>query len=314
MELRHMRYFVAVAEHLHFGRAAEALVTAQPSLSKQIHDLEAELGVKLFDRSNRRVTLTDAGRRFLEDAKAILQSTEASLRRAREGAEGTRGELRIGFRPDAMFAELPSLLRTFSERFPDVELKLTKIQNREYVHGLVDDRFDFAWVVPTDDERIETHAVSIENLVAAVPMSHPLSALPCINIDDLSGEAMVMPGRTFSPVFHDAVMAIFRMRNVTPSRFIDAYDEVTSLGLVAAGLGIALVPSSWSRIGVNDVVFRDLDSRFGFEEALCWLRGRETPAMRAFIELVRAQPAGVDPDSDLTTYRDVRSGSTAAVA
>ena len=213
-----------------------------------------------------------------------------------------QGELHIGFRADAMFAELPSLLRTFGERFPDVDLKLTKIANREYVSGLLDGRFDLAWAVPAVDERIETLAVSIDNLVAAVPMSHRLAARERIRIDDLHGEPMVLANRGCAPMFHDAVVALCKKRNVTPSRFIDVSDEVAGLGLVAAGLGVALVPSSWSKIGVSDVVFRELDCSVGFEEALCWLRGRETPAMRAFIDLARAKPPETRA-TDFALYR-----------
>src|ERR1700744_5405055 len=120
MELRHMRYFVAVAEHLHFGKAAEELVTAQPSLSRQIQQLEDELGVQLFERTNHRVELTDAGRLFLIDARRTLQSADASMGHARENAGGTRGELRIGFISGAMLLLLPSILREYQQRFPNV--------------------------------------------------------------------------------------------------------------------------------------------------------------------------------------------------
>jgi DNA-binding transcriptional LysR family regulator len=159
MELRHLRYFIAVAEHLHFARAAEALVTAQPSLSRQILQLEDELGVKLFERTKRRVALTSAGEMFLADARRVMQAVDTSVRHVRESADGTRGQLRIAFVSGAMMMKLPAVLREYRHRYPNVEIVPHAMPYPEHIAALRGGTIDIAWSIAIPEPDIASRVV-----------------------------------------------------------------------------------------------------------------------------------------------------------
>jgi DNA-binding transcriptional LysR family regulator len=284
MELRHLRYFVAVAEHLHFGRAAEALMTAQPSLSRQILQLEDELGVRLFDRTNRHVDLTDAGRRFLIDARRTLHAAEASMRHARENAEGTRGELRIGFMPGAMLQLLPAALREYRRRYPNVDVSPHIINYLDAAPALLAGSIDIAWSGATSDPDIASQTVAHDRLLAAMPTDHPLASKNRIDVGEFSDETLIAFSRSNAPRLYDAVLELCLTSGYHPASVHEALDALSVLGLVAAGFGVSLIPFPWSAVHVPGVVFRELTSDLHFEESLSWHRERATPIVRAFVE------------------------------
>ena len=283
MELRHLRYFEAVAEHLHFGRAADALVTAQPSLSRQIVQLEDELGVRLFERTNKRVTLTDAGRSFLIDSKRVLQLADASVRHARENAEGTRGELRIGFFRGAMMTEMPLVLSTFRRRFPYVELVPYAMPN-EHMEALLDGRVDVAWTVPTAHPDFGTRDITSDRLSAALPADHALATTERIDLTDFGDEPLITIAPSIGPLLYEAVVELAMRQGYRPSRIYEVNDDVTALGFVAAGFGVAIIPQAWSAIRILGVVHRPLMVDVSVRQTLCWRIDSYTPLIRSFVE------------------------------
>ena len=288
-----MRYFIAVAEHLHFGHAAESLATAQPSLSRQILQLEDELGVALFRRTKKFVQLTDAGRAFLIDARRTVQSAEASIRHARENADGTRGELRIGFMGGAMLISLPSIFRAFRRRFPDVILVPQAMRHPEHVPALRSGNIDIAWTVTVDEPDIVSQPVASDVLWAALPADHPLAAQTEIAIADFGTEPILMLARSIAPVLYTETLHLCTTHGYRPAEVLEVQAEPTLLGLVAAGFGIALVPHPWSAIRIAGLEFRRLRATFAYTDFLAWHHERFTPLVRSFVNVVVEQ---LEPD------------------
>jgi DNA-binding transcriptional LysR family regulator len=290
-----LRYFVAVAEHLHFGRAAEALVTAQPSLSRQILQLEDELGVQLFDRTNRRVELTAAGRLFLSDARKTLQAADASLRHVRENADGTRGELRIAFISGAMLMMLPSILRDYRRRFPNVTVTPNAMPYPDHVGALRAGIVDVAWTIAPADADIVSQTVTRDGFLAVMPAGHPLSKRSTIDLKMFGAEPLIVLDRSIAPVLYDDTLHLCARAGYRPAEFREVQDEMSVLGLVAAGFGVALAPYPWSAIHMRGIVFRDLTEKFYIDEALSWHRDRDTPIVRSFVEtaleILKQRPA-----------------------
>jgi DNA-binding transcriptional LysR family regulator len=294
MELRHMRYFVAVAEYLHFGRAAEALATAQPSLSRQILQLEDELGVQLFERTNRRVELTDAGRLFLIDARRTLQAADASIRHARENAEGTRGELRIGFLDGAMLMVLPSIFREYRRRYPNVIVTPHAMQYPDHVAALRAGSIDIAWTIAASDPEIISQIVTTDGLMAALPSDHRLADRVEVNVAEFKGEPLIMLSRENAPLLFDLTMDLCTENGYRPPDIHEVPDLTTVLGLVAAGFGVALPPYPWSVVGVRGLVYRKIVSNQYIEEALSWHRDRDTAIVRSFVAVALEMLASKD--------------------
>jgi DNA-binding transcriptional LysR family regulator len=283
MELRHMRYFVAVAEHLHFGHAAEALATAQPSLSRQIAQLEDELGVTLFERTNRHVELSDAGRRFLVDARRTLQAAETSIRHARENADGTRGELRVGFLGGAMLMRLPAILRAYRERFPNVTVAPESITQLEHIPALYAGTIDVAWTVASSDPDIDSQVIASDEILVALPTDHRLANQRTITIKSFTGERLIVLSRSSSPRLYESTLELCVANGFRPVEVIEVPEELAALGLVAAGFGITIAPIPWSAIQIPGLVFRSLATSFSGEQVLSWHRDRNSPIIRSFV-------------------------------
>jgi DNA-binding transcriptional LysR family regulator len=288
MELRHLRYFIAVAEHLHFARAAEALVTAQPSLSRQIIQLEDELGVKLFERSKRRVALTSAGEIFLDDARRVIQAVDSSIRHVRESADGTRGQLRIAFVSGAMMMKLPAVLREYRQRYPQVEVVPHAMPYPEHIAALRGGQIDLAWSIAIPDPDIASQVVRRDAFLVVLPDDHALAEREVIDLEELRGESLVVIARTISPVLYDDAMEQCLANAVRPAQIHEAFEEESVLGLVAGGFGFALVPFAWSRIGVPGVAFRRTSVDHTLVESLIWHRDRSIAMVRAFVETALA--------------------------
>jgi DNA-binding transcriptional LysR family regulator len=288
VELRHIRYFIAVAEHLHFGHAADALVTAQPSLSRQIQQLEDELGVKLFERTNRRVALTPAGEIFLGDARRVVQTVDASVRHVREAADGTRGQLRVAYISGAMMMRLPAVLREYRRRFPHVEVVPHATPYPEHVAALRDGSIDIAWSIAVPAPDIAAHVVRQDGLFLVLPEGHPALDDDRVDPRRLQGESLVVIARTISPALYDDAMQGTAAAGFRPVQIHEAYEEEGVLGLVAGGFGVALVPFAWSRIGVPGIAFRRPASDYVLAESLIWHRDRHTPMIQAFVDTALA--------------------------
>lgn len=261
MELRHLRYFVAVADELHFRRAAEKLGMQQPPLSTQIQQLEAEVGVPLLERGTRRVELTDAGRSFLDDARAILASAHAAAERARRAALGEHGRLRVGMINSAPFHPLIlRILREYRQRFPGVWLSLEEASTPELAERIRARALDLAFVRPLlkATPSIASDHLFDEPVMVALPQGHPLTRRRAIALGALSLEPFVLFTRDVGSGLYDQIVAACHRAGFAP-RVVQEASQVTSIvNLVAAGLGVSLVPASMRKIHSEGIVFRSL--------------------------------------------------------
>jgi DNA-binding transcriptional LysR family regulator len=284
VELRHLRYFLAVAEELHFGRAAEHLHIVQPALSKQIAALEKELGVRLLERTKRRVELTEAGRAFLDDARNVLTQADLAADRARSAGRGERGVLVVGFIPPALNSVLPLALNRYRGEHPDVRLVLRELSNRAALDGVLSDRIHISFVrVPFADHGLCCEPVYEEPVVVALPSDHPLAALEAVPLAALCDEAFVMIPRNQEPELHDYYIALCQEAGFSPHLVHEVSATLVGVGLVASGVGVAFVPSStrvMSRVGVTYRPLRDPTPRFRL--AAVW-RPDADPLLKSFL-------------------------------
>jgi DNA-binding transcriptional LysR family regulator len=299
MELRHLRYFVAVAEHLHFGRAAEALHTVQPSLSQQIRQLEFELGVELFTRTNRKVALTEAGHVFLAEARKTLAQAELSIERVRESVDGVRGRLRLGFVSGAILGVLPPVMRAYRMQFPQVEIVPERMSHRDQLIALHAGTIDLALVMSTvDDPELHEAEIFQDRLVAALPADHRLANVERVRIGDLGDDPLVVVTKISNPSLYYGIVGACAADGYAPQRIVEVPDGPTVAGFIAAGIGISLVPALWESLAVPGVVYRPLSVRIGFGMSLCWHRDRYSRIADAFVtiatELDRARRPAVE--------------------
>lgn len=303
MELRHLRYFVAVAETCHFGRAAERLRLAQPALSHAIRQLESELGATLFARTTRQVSLTPAGEFFLAEAHRVLDTLADGVHGVRQIAGGRLGLLRIGFTGTAAFSHLPRIARALKRDLPEVALDvnadlLTPAQCDLLRSGDLD-----VGVLrpPARGEDIELRIVETEPLILAVPADHRLAAEPVVSMGDLRAESFIGYASKDS-VVNDAVTRSCEAAGFTPQRDHQAAGTAVLLSLVAGGLGVAMVPTSARALPLEGVVFRDLTDAGSVELALAWHASTDSPLVRSVVDVLepaltgRADPAASTPE------------------
>lgn len=287
MELRHLRYFVAVAETCHFGRAAERLHMAQPALSHTIRQLETELGVVLFTRTTRQVRLTAAGEFFLTEAHRVLAAVEDSVDGVRRVADGRFGLVRVGFTGTAGFSHLPRIARALKRDLPGVAIEvhadlLTPAQCDRLRTGDLD-----LGVLrpPARGDDIAVRTLEVEPLILAVSADHPLATVPAVSMVDLRGEDFVFYAGKDS-VVNDAVLRGCQEAGFTPHREHEAVGTAVLLALVAGGLGIAVVPASARALPLAGVVFRDLTDAGSVELAVAWLRDNDSPLVRSVLDIL----------------------------
>jgi DNA-binding transcriptional LysR family regulator len=288
VELRHLRSFVVVAEELHFGRAAARLFVVQPALSKQIAALERELDVVLLERDRHGVALTTAGRALLDDARRVLAQADAAVERAQAAGRGTTGTLRIGFIAPVLYDLLPGLLRPFRARYPDVRLVLEEMHNREAVHGVLGGRAQVAFVrlpVPPEPD-LRVRPVRSEGLAVAVPAGSPLADGDApLRLADLADQDLVLIGRAQEPELHESYLALCAAQGFTPRVAHEVDRTHVAVGLVACGLGVALVPRSALRVAHPDVAYRPLDDPTArLTVGVAW-RDEEDPVVANFLAL-----------------------------
>lgn len=261
MELRHLRYFLAVAEELHFTRAAQRLGINQPPLSQQIQQLEQELGTPLFHRGAREVSLTEAGRALREDARRLLRDAEQAAERVRRIARGELGRLRLGMINSAPFHPLiPGVIREFRRRYPGVALSLQEAATPHLAAAVAADNVDAAFVRPLLEPQPELHVAPLleEDLVVALPAGHPLAQRATIALLALSLEPFVLFSRDVGAGLHEEIVRACRQAGFTP-RVVQEASQVTSIvNLVASGLGVSLVPASMQQMQIEGVAFRPI--------------------------------------------------------
>ncbi|MCF5051656.1 LysR family transcriptional regulator [Pseudomonas syringae] len=291
MELRHLRYFIAVAEELHFGRAAQVLGISQPPLSQQIQALEQEVGARLFERTNRRVELSEAGRLFLHEARLALAQVDKAADVARRAQLGELGELKIGFTSSAPFnSSIPQAIFAFRQAFPAVHLNLQEMSSTQVAESLVDESIQVGLMRPLPlPDSLSVIELMREPLVAVMNAGHPLveGTERGLHLAQLADEPFVFFPRTYGSGLYAQLLNLARDAGFSPHFAQEAEEAMTIIGLVAAGLGVSVLPASYQRIRIDGVVYRTLLD----QEAVTavWLvqrKGAQTPMAKAFVELL----------------------------
>lgn len=293
IELRQLRYFVTVAEEMHFGRAAQRLHMTQPPLSLAIRSLENALGTALFRRNSRSVALTPAGAALLPEAQRILQQTAALPDLMRRAASGASGSLSLAFVSTADYSVLPSFLREFRETYPAVEIDLREATTDVQIEELTQGRIDVGLLIPPLPEKarleIDYLPVLSEPLILAAPKGlHALRGKARADLALLTELPLIVFPRRIAPALHDAILACYHEAGLTPRIGQEAIQMQTIIGLVSAGMGIALVPQSVSNLKRPGVDYRPLTNRTPMvETGLAWRRDNASPVLHAFLELLR---------------------------
>jgi DNA-binding transcriptional LysR family regulator len=289
MELRHLRYFITVAEELHFSRAAKRLNMTQPPLSQQIRQLEEELEVQLFRRLGRNVELTDAGRVFLDEAQQTLAQAEQAIQNARRAARGEIGGLNVGLVVSAAYQVVPSILHHYGERYPNIKVVLHELTTPEQTQALHDAKIDVGFLrLPVFSNFLELETFFREPLVVALPEEHPLATDENILLETLADEQFILSPPNLRLDWHDQIMCLCQQSGFSPQIAQQAVHIETILGLVAAGMGITLLPASvgeWRRKGVAYRPIADVDILV--DTVIAWRKGDPDSVLRAFLEIVR---------------------------
>ncbi|ENU3976095.1 LysR substrate-binding domain-containing protein [Escherichia coli] len=279
IELRHLRYFVAVAEELHFGRAAARLNISQPPLSQQIQALEQQIGARLLARTNRSVLLTAAGKQFLADSRQILSMVDDAAARAERLHQGEAGELRIGFTSSAPFIRAVSdTLSLFRRDYPDVHLQTREMNTREQIAPLIEGTLEHAVIVH-------------EPLMAMIPHDHPLANNPNVTLAELAKEPFVFFDPHVGTGLYDDILGLMRRYHLTPVITQEVGEAMTIIGLVSAGLGVSILPASFKRVQLNEMRWVPIAEEDAVSEMwLVWPKHHEqSPAARNFrIHLLNA--------------------------
>lgn len=298
MEFRHLRYFLALSEELHFGRAARRLAISQPPLSLNIRQLEESVGARLFNRSSKEVSLTAAGRAFVPAARALLQQAAEAQRLARDVELGFEGQLRLGFVSSMLYRGLPALLREFQARFPQLRVLVRELNSQgqviELAHGQLDAGFVHTTRVPPQISRL---LFSTEPFVCCLPRDHRLAKARRLDLRSMEGEPFVMFSRTASPDYYERVLSICTDAGFQPDIRHEARHWLSVVSLVAQGMGVALVPAALQRSAMPGAVFVPIASDAHSQVFCVWRTADDKAGLQALISAISdaAEPAGKAP-------------------
>jgi DNA-binding transcriptional LysR family regulator len=288
MELRHLRYFVAVGEEEHFGRAALRLRVAQPALSRQIQDLEREIGFELFDRLSRGVKISAAGKLFLEEARRILHQVHEATERAQRVARGQSGTLRVGFTENTSWrGVVPDSFRLFRDRYPDAELQLNPLPSLHQLEAVRSGRLDAGFMLnaPKPCRELDQLPVALHSLALAAPAAHPLAKIKNLRLRDMTDARFIWFPRRESAAFYDRLMyECFRGGLKSPRIVQEALNEATILTLVSQGMGVGFViePARW-RCPDGVAILKVADLKLSLPLALVWRKDDLSPLLAKFV-------------------------------
>jgi DNA-binding transcriptional LysR family regulator len=286
IDIRQMRYFVTLAETLHFRRAAERLHLTQPPLSRQIAALEKDLGVQLIERHSRHATLTHAGQRFLEDARAVITSFDEACRNARSADRGELGELSIGFMMHAAYTVLPRLARRYIAAYPDVDVKLREVVPNALIAEVLAGHFDAGIMFyPGPVRGLEVRPIYEEKLCLAVYTGHRLAGRQSASAYDIKDEPLIATSADSAPTIRKAVEDYCRSAGFDPTIRLEAQLQNTIINLVAESLGVALVPDSMRKLALPSVSFINLKEAPTAEHVLVWRPTNLNPALKNLLAM-----------------------------
>ena len=310
MDLRQLRYFVAVAEELHFGHAARRLRIAQPALSRQIQALEKDLLVQLLFRNRRRVQITPAGQVFLDRARLILARADEAVLAAQRAGGGVSGTLNLGFVGSATYDVLPGVLREFLQAAPHVDLTLSEMTVHVQIEALTEKRIDIGLLrLPARTEGLVFRTIAREPLYVALPGSHRLAQLTAVPLSALSEEAFVLYPDHPRPSWTEFVIGLCQQAGFRPVVVQRTVEIQTTLSLVAAGIGVSIVPKCIGNLQRKDVVFRRLAGVRARTELLAAYREHDpSPVVQTFLKVlwrrVRAQSGGTSSRNHRPTHSE----------
>jgi DNA-binding transcriptional LysR family regulator len=292
MELRHLRYFITVADELNFSRAAERLGITQPQLSQHIKALESGLGVQLLDRKQRPLQLTGTGQAFLEEAQSTLATLEQAVRKIQRIHQGEVGSLSVGFTSSMANDILPDILRTFRQEYPNISLILREANSGSQIQALRDRQIDLAFVYQTPSMReiqnLEMALLSQQTLVAVLPQHHPLTTQSTIALMDLEHEEFVMPLRSVVSGLSEQIYALCDQAGFAPKVAQEAIFTMTILGLVAGEMGISILPCSVQNLQRKGVTYRPIqEEAISNPLAIAWQQENSSPILRQFIDVAK---------------------------
>nr|WP_294502507.1 LysR family transcriptional regulator [uncultured Rhodopila sp.] len=290
MELRHLRYFVCVAREGSFTRAAEILHIAQPPLSRQMQQLEDELGLVLIERGTRPLHLSEAGRLFYEQAIQVLERFDEMRASVGRLYEAHRDRFSIGFVGSTLYGKLPEVIRGYRAARPEVEIILLELTSFEQIAALKEGRIDVGFGrIPLDDPAVERQLLRNEKLIAAVPVNHAvLGRKGPLRLADLATEPLIVYPKAPRPSYADQVLALYRDRGLKPPALYEVRELQTALGLVAAGAGVCVVPASVERLRRDDVVYWPLDQEQAVSPIIMSSRkGDRSPEIALVLKLIR---------------------------
>ena len=290
MELRHLRYFLVLADELHFGRAAERLAISQPPLSWNIRQLEESIGARLFERNSRGVRLTEAGRAVATAAQEVLAQADAAARLARDVESGVRGSLRVGYVSSMLYRGLPRLLRDFGDRYPEIRVRSFELNSQAQSVELSHRRIDVGFVHTTQLPRtLERELFAAEPFLCCLPAGHSLAHARALAPASLRDETFVMFAREASPDYHERVLTICSSAGFTPDIVHEVRHWPSVVTLVARGLGVALVPQAVRGAATeHEARFVPLDAQSVQSLAYCvWRADDDSAAVRMFVDQVR---------------------------
>ena len=290
MEFRHLRYFLMLAEELHFGRAAQRLSISQPPLSLNIQQLEASIGAQLFNRNSRGVQLTEAGQAFVPAARALLAQAVQAAQDARDVAQGQAGTLQIGFAGSMLYCGLPQILARFQLAHPRLRLVLRELSSSQQLPELVGDRLDVGFVhttrVPAGFSQLR---VASQPFVACLPQGHALSGLPSLALSQLAGQALVLVSRAVSPDYHERIVQLCATAGWAPEVRHELQHWLSVVSLVSQGQGVALVPAALQQSALAGACFVPIDDLHASYDTHClWRREGSQQALQAFTQAVQA--------------------------
>jgi len=287
---RQLQYFVVLCDELNFGRAARKLNISQPPLSAAIRQLEEELGVRLFDRDSKRVSLTPAGASLRIRARRMLDFLDETLEITRRASSDQPMELRVGFAPSMIFRRLPDFLRAFEERYPTAEVHLCEMNSAQQFDALLRGKIDIGFIhgLPLP-EGVESVLLMSEPFICCVPATHRLAQAPFVSLAELARERFVTFSRPLAPDYYDRVMELLGVAREAPTARHEVSHWLTVLAMVATGMGVALMPQSMANSRMADVAYLPLDRDYGRHEARCiWLTGTENRARDLIVDVVRS--------------------------